>query len=347
MLMAGLLIGACLLALAVGVLNILSLLSARMVSRSRELSIQTALGATPGRLAVQLLGESALLSAGGGTLALALTWLSTSWISAYRPPLPVPLAFDVVVDARVMGFAVALTLAAAGLIALSQLRHLRRRHLTNVAQVHIGRFAAGRSRRHWLLAPQVAGSVILLVLAALLTRSVGQAARVDPGFTLDGVGMLTFSPGTSGLDETDARRFFDQLVDVARSQPGVAYASVADRIPLDPYGSRSVAVAANDGAPSAVQAADVTPDYFDALTIPLRAGRVFDSADLAGAPQTAVVNDAFARAWWPGASAIGRTLDVDGRAITVAGVVETSRCSHSESPQRRWSICRWRAAIAA
>lgn len=330
--MSALLLGACLLTLAVGLANIASLLAARLVTRARELAVHAALGATRGRLLAQLFCEALLLAGAGGAIAIALAAAAARALSAYRPALPVPVAFNVTVDGRVIVFALILTLVAAGLIALVQIRRISRADATGSLRSSTASFQAGRSRRHWLLVPQVAGSVILLVLAALLTRSVANASRIDPGFDPAGVGMLTFSPGTSGLDEAGSRRFLSQLAARSRERPGIRTVTIADRIPLDLYGSQAVTISVDGGPETGVQTARVAEDYFLTLGIPVLEGRAFTAADLAGAGRIAVVNQAFAHEYWPAGPASGRTISLEGRSFVVGGVVGDAKVQTLSEP---------------
>ncbi|MEZ5318949.1 MAG: ADOP family duplicated permease [Vicinamibacterales bacterium] len=331
-----LLVGSCLLVLGVGTSNVTGLLAARLVGRSRDLALHTALGATRGRLFRQLLAEAMLIAATGGATGLALAAMASRAISTFRPPLPVPLAFDVRVDWRVAAFAASLAFGVALLLSLASLRQLaRRERAAGVRAALAGTTPLTRSRRHWLLVPQIAGSTVLLVLAALGARSVTAASRVDPGFDVAHAGFLAFDPGTSGLDEAASRRFFEALTTRALETPGVVAAAVADRMPLDLYGSRSVGVSIEggsvdggrragesiEGGAGGVQAAAVTGGYFDALGIPITAGRTFDVAALRGPSDAVIVSASFVRRYWPSGPALGRTLTVDGRRRTVVGVV--------------------------
>jgi len=323
---SALLIGACLVVLLVGASNVMSLLAARMLGRSRELAVQTALGASRFDLFRQLLAESLLIATLGGAAGLLLTTMFARAISAFRPPLAVPLAFDVVVDLRVAAFALTLTGFAGLMLALVQLRRLRRADtMTGLRDIFSAGTATPRMRRHWLLVPQVAGSLVLLVLAGLFARSVGNASAVDRGFEVEGVGMLTFNAGAAGLDDGEARAFFERLGQEARMLSGVEAVAITSRIPLDLYGSQTLAVSVDNSAPVAVQAARVSPGYFETFQISTLAGETFTIGDLAPESRRVVVSRAFATRFWPAQSALGRALAVDGETRTVVGIVADAR----------------------
>jgi hypothetical protein len=274
-----------------------------------------------------------LLAGLGGAAGLVLTAVVARALSAFRPPLAVPLAFDVAVDLRVAGFALALTVAAGLLLALVQLRRLSRADITTgLREVFAGGTAPRGRRRHWLLVPQVAGSVMLLVLAGLFARSVANASNVDRGFDVDGVGMLTFNAGASGLDEDGARAFFDRLAGEARAMRGVEAVAVTSRVPLDLYGSQSMDVGVAGEAPLAVQAARVSPGYFEVFGIPTLAGETFAAADVGEAARRVVVSRSLAARRWPGEPAVGHTVVVAGEPRTVAGVVGDARVQSLGEP---------------
>jgi predicted permease len=320
-LLSTLLVGACLLVLVVGASNVMGMLVARTLGRSRDLAVQAALGATRRHLWRQLLAESILIAGLGGVLGLAMTAALTSWISGYRPPLPVPIAFDVSVDAAVLVFVIALTGAAGILLAAAQLWRLRRADFSSGLRdwmAAAGGVSAGR--RHWLLVPQVAGAVVLLVIAGLLTRSVASASRVDLGFDIESVGMLTFNPGGGGLDEEDARQFFEGVADLARATSGVTAVTVTDRIPLGQYGSRTINVRVDGSELQGVQTARLAGDYFDVFGIALRAGRVLEPVDLVSG-SSIVVNEAFVSRFWPSGIGVGQTVIIADQPREVVGVV--------------------------
>lgn len=316
---SALLVGACVVLLLVGLSNVLGLLIARMVGRQRDFAVQLSLGASRAALGRQLLAEALLLGASGGVLGLLVASAIARALSSYRPPLPVPLAFDVAIDVRVALFAVLLTIAVSALAGLALVRRLARRDVVSLRAAVLAP-ALQRSRRHWLLVPQVAGSLVLLVVAALLTRSVAGLAGVSHGFDERGVGMVTFNPGTSGLSPGETQRFFDDLLSRTRAAAGVAHAALADRIPLDLYGSQAVEIVTEARETAAVQVTRATENYFEALGIPARAGRLFTPADVSGGAPVAVVSDAFARRFFPGASAVGQVVTAGGTTYQIAGV---------------------------
>jgi predicted permease len=312
------------LVLAIAAANIAGVLLARMSLRQRDLAVRVSLGATRGRLTAALAAEAAILSAGTLAIGLALSWVALRALGSWQPGLPVPLGWTFGLDRRVILFAVAVTLVTMTLVAmLPAWRSTRVPPLTALR----GSAASSRRRvftRESLLIPQVALSLVLLVVAGLLTRSLQQATHLDLGFTTERTAVLAINLGLSGYDEPRARRFWASLVDRVRADAGVRAAAITDRIPLDLYGSQSTVVRVSEtAAPVPMQLARVGEQYFETLGIPRLAGRTFAPADMQTA-DAVIVSRSAASELWPGQHAIGRTLrlgDRDGWR-TVVGVVD-------------------------
>ena len=191
----------------------------------------------------------------------------------------------------------------------------------------------GTGRRRWtlrdaLVAGQTAVTLVLLVAAGLLTRSILEAREIDLGFRTTGVAALSAEVGLVGYDEKRAQQFFDQAVARVRTIPGVQSAARASRQPLAiNYNRNRIFLAerhrpGDEGALVAVSWVD--GEYFDTLAVPLLRGRTFGAADSLAAPRVAVVNDVFVRTYWPGSDPIGRrfrTRGLDGPEFEVVGVV--------------------------
>ncbi len=309
--------------------NLAGLLLARASSRRGEIAVRLALGAGRARIVRQMLVESVLLVAGGTALALLLaTWLA-GLIVGFKPPLPVPLSFDVHVDGRVIAYTAALAAATALLMGLGPALRSSR---TAVVPTLRGRVESSRRRRWWglrqsLLVPQVAVSFVLLLVAALFTHSVSRAGAVDPGFDASRGAFVALNLGLSGYDEQRAAAFYDALLARADSTPGVRAAAITDRIPLDLYGSQSITltpdVGGAAGTPVAGQMGHVGVGYFDALGIPIERGRGFTRDDLLAAAPVAILSADTARRFWPGVDPVGQRVRLGDESepwLTVVGV---------------------------
>ena len=301
------------LVLLVACVNLTGLLLAHVSSRRREIAVRLALGAGRARIVRQLLVEHAALAALGGALALLLSAWAASWLVGFKPPLPVPLSFDVRIDGRVVAYTAGLAALAALLMGL--LPALRSSRLDLVPAL---KGAAGQvRRRRWslrlsLLVPQVAAAFVLLLVAALFTRSVSRAGGVDPGFDLDHTALVALNLGDSGYDEARARAFYEALTRRVEARPGVHAVAVTDRIPLDLYGSQSTVLTSegDDGTERSApgQMGHVGAGYFDAMGVAILRGRAFAAGDTAAGARAVVVSAEAARRLWPGRDPIGRRL---------------------------------------
>ena len=322
--------------------NVAGLLLERASARRREIGLRLALGATRARLVRQLLVESIVLSLVGAAGGVVLAWGLLQGLGAIRAPLLVPVALDLSLNGRVLGLSVAVALAAgvaAGLMPAwtgtrsSVLGMLAR----GAAPWSIGgrRWSPGRA----LVTIQIAVSFVLLVMAGLLARNLAVAGRADPGFSAEAVAAVTVGLGLVGYDDDEAARFFERARERVRALPGVQAVARASRAPLSVNFNRIGVAPAEWTGPEAVfvsvEMAVVGAEYFDALGVPLLAGRMLDDAiDTADSPPVAIVNEAFARRFWPDGSAVGRRIRTRRGESTVAvvGVVRDYRVRFLQEP---------------
>ncbi len=331
------------LVLLIACANIANLLLARAAQRQQEVAIRLALGATRGRLIRQLLTESLLLAlAGGAAGCLLAAWLM-GVVRAFRPPalVPVPIELNPTLDARMLGFTLAVSALAGLLFGLAPAWHSSKPAIVPLLKEghgSIGGRAARFSLRNILVVAQVAVSLLLLLCAGLFIRSLGQAQSVDPGFETERVLTvpLDLGPG-GGYEEARVRIFYGQLLDRIERVPGVQSASLAEIIPLQLHRSEWQVVVEGhetpDGNYPVVDANTVGPRYFETMGIPLIAGREFNRQDNASAPPVIIVNETMARRFWPGQSPLGRRLRFPLRNNTftpyteVVGLVKDSKYS--------------------
>lgn len=342
---SGLLMAIVGLVLLIACTNVASMLLARAAARRKEIAVRLALGGRRHQIVRQLLVESVLLALVSGGLGLLLALWLVRLLSAFRPPLPVPLALDLAVDSRVAAFTLILSLATGILFGLAPalqaskpdlvpaLKDLklqpRRRRLFNMRQV--------------LIVAQVAVSLILLIAAGLLVRSLQSSQATNPGFETDQAAVLGVDVGVQGYSEGQGRVFFRQLVQNAAALPGVRSASLTDRLPLD-LATQTTDVFLDPAARAeaeeqglALDFARTAPGYFRTLGIPLRTGRDFTWADTAGSVGVVIVSDAAARSLWPGQNAVGQRLRRGGPGqplLEVVGVVgDTAVRRPGEAPR--------------
>ena len=296
--------------------NVANLLLARASVREKEIAIRAAMGAGRGRLVLQMLAESLVLATAGGALGVLLAYLAIEPIQTLSAG-SIPRVADVAIDRTVLLFAVLMSLAT-GLLFGGAPAWQASRSGPGAALKEGARAASsagGRWLRSALLVGEVALSLVLLVSAVLLLRSFARLTGVDPGFQPEKV--LTFRvslPQVSYPDSHHRFAFYDRLLEKLRSTPGVEAAGMAQQVPMRGDYVLSFSI---QGRPSAGPGTDpsanyrsVSPGYFESLGIPLRRGRLIDERDTDKAPLVAVVDEAFARRYFPGEDPIGRGIDI-------------------------------------
>ena len=320
--------GAVLVLLVIACVNVTNLLLARGAQRRGEFALRAALGAGRRRLVRQLVTESMMLSLFGGALGMLVAVVGLRSFVALSP-VGLPRLASMHVDGAALAFGVFVTsvigLAVGVLPAIQSSREDLQAGLQESSRRSVGEH---HFTRRALVVAEVALSLVLLVSAGLLLRSLQRVFAVDVGF--DSSNLLTMQVQLTGrrfrTDDAKAR-FFDQALDAVRRVPGVRAAAFTQQLPLsgdlDVYGvhlERNVDPR-DDGASLRYA---VTPDYFAAMRIPLLRGRYLDAHDVAGAPRSVVINESFARAEFGKDDPIGQRLKVgpdDGQWYTIVGVV--------------------------
>ncbi|MGE0456104.1 MAG: ADOP family duplicated permease [Vicinamibacteria bacterium] len=322
--------------------NVASLFLARALRRRHEIATRLAIGADRRRLVRQLLLEGLLLALAGGGLGLLLARTSNAVLGRVGLPLtaavgwPLELVLAPSLDLRVLCFALAAAALSAVVFALLPAVEATRSDLSAMLR-DLGAAAAARGShglRETLVAVQVAVSVALLAAAGVALRNLVDTTRVDAGFEPEGAAIVTLSPDLLGYRMDDAEALFDRVRQRVSRLPGVSSAALASHLPLTAaINLRNVRSEAGD--PSArelpVDFASVGPGYFEAMRIPLVAGRSFGGGDRSAAPRVVVVNETLASRLWPGSHALGRHLS-DGS--EVIGVVRNGKYrTLGESPR--------------
>ena len=313
--MLWLLFGAVMFVLLIACANVANLLLASATSRSREIAIRVALGASRWRVVRQLLTESAILALAGGVLGLFLS----SWgVTAITKLLPneFPRLNEIGMDWRVFGFTLGVSLLTGFVFGFAPALHISKTDVQE-AMKESGRGTAGSSRhtrlRHALIVTEVALSVVLLAGAGLLFRSFMRLQSVNAGFTADQVLTAQLSPaGPKFQDDAAYVAFFDRVLERARTIPGVISAGTINTLPL--AGGPTIAFRV-EGRP--VLSVDkwvptnfrtVSPDYFQTMSIPVLQGRTFTSEDRSGAPRRLMINQALAQRDFPNEDPIGKRI---------------------------------------
>jgi predicted permease len=304
------LMGAVGLVLVIVSANILSLLLTRSIARRREMGLRAALGASGWRILRQLLVENAVLCCLGGILGALLAGFATPMLM-HLSPLPLPQFASLHLGGSALLFAAALVLACAVLFSLVPAVESRRLQLNeslrvNATQIAIGRNLAQKS----LVVGEVAVSLVLLVAAGLLLTSFWKLMHVSPGF--DATNVLTFK--TSFTDEQAASsaalgQRMDELVGRLEAQPGVQTAAAVNTLPTQLTPDLPFEIlgrkAGNSDASGNEKYMPITAGYFDALRVPVMAGRSFRLSDTHGAQPVVIINQQVAQAFFKNQNPIG------------------------------------------
>jgi putative ABC transport system permease protein len=343
--------------------NIANLLLARASARQKEMAIRAAMGAGRWRIARQLLTESILLSFVGGALGLLVARWGIQLILRISPNA-IPRSREIGLDWRVMAFTIGvafLTGILFGLVPALQ---------AGGVDVHetLKETGRGTSGRHWLRSSlvivEVATTLVLLIGAGLMIRSFYRLQRVDPGFSYEHLTSFTVAiPERKYTTIEQRNEFFRRLLENSRSLPGVAGTAAASGLPLGQNGWQTSFTV--EGAPPPppdqtplMEACLVTPDYFQVMNIPLKGGRYFNDHDdrsfvagkdlgkvseeekMMAGMNAIVIDEEFARRYWPNENAVGKRIRLGGSdpkapLLTVMGVVGRVKMEGLSQDSRR------------
>ena len=305
------------LVLLVACANVANLLLARGSGRMRELALRAAIGADRGQLIRQMLTESATLGVFGAAGGLVFGWWATRALSI-AAAASLPRADQIRVDGVVLLFAIAAALLTSVVFGLVPALHLSRSDLQESLKEggrHQGA-VIGRGARELLITAEVALSIVLLVGAGLLVRSLWQLEHVNPGFDAARVLTMEVAPPIARYPEGDQTPFYRQLETRIAALPGVAAVGAVNILPLsNNYDSRGIQVEDRpvpEGQGPEPQGRTITAGYFRAMGIPLIRGRAFDDQDTDGHSLVAIISESMARKYWPGEDAVGKRFTYNG-----------------------------------
>ncbi len=331
------------LVLLVACANLAGLLLARAAVRRREIAIRLALGATRGRLIRQFITESALVTFAGGGLGLLVTAWATQLLEKFQPPIGVPVRLELPVDARVLSFAVGISLLTGVLLGVVPSLQASRPSLLPALKDDSG--GGGRPTRTRLreafVVGQVALSFLLLIAAGLFLRSLGRANAIDPGFGARQGAMASVDLSLNGYSKERGRALQQSSLERLRAMAGIAAAAWTTSVPLALGGTSRRGMAIRDyvrqpGEDLEFPFALVSAGYFATMQVDIVRGRALDDRDRDGAAGVVVVNEAFVRRFWPGADPLGKAISLRGPAgpfLTVVGVAQDGKYqTMSEDP---------------
>ena len=325
------LLGAVALVLLIACANVANLVLAKTLGRKKEIAIRTALGASRARVLRHVLSETMLLSLAGGALGL--------WLAHYGVLLIVhflgdnlPKGLQINVDAWVLAFTVAASLLAGILAGLAPAWRFTKVNVNDALKLGLGRTdsdSGGNRVRSALLVAEIALSLMLLIGAGLMIRSLWMLQGINPGFDPNGVLTMNLSMPDKTFDSALAEsRFFDRVLEHVRALPGVDSVGAIDNLPIEGGSNQPVAI---EGQPARAMADQpevsvrvISPGYLRAMRIPVLQGRDFTTADSGDRPAVVLISESMARRFWPNASPIGKHLTLTffpGKSREVIGVV--------------------------
>jgi predicted permease len=330
--------------------NVANLLLSRAAGRRPEVALRMALGAGTSRILRQLLTESALLSFMGGVMGTCAAIGSFAFL---KHLIPEDLSRTVVLSFNlpIFGFTILVSFVSSILFGLAPALHTSNVDLNEALRA--GGWGSTGSRKTLgsaFVVGEVALSLVLLVCAGLLLKSLSRLQHVDPGFQTIHVLTLDFDWAEPKYRDWDERtRFVERVLERTRSLPGVDSVGLAGGLPLTSKGGLRQEVTpegtstSNDGPDSTVYRV-ITPGYLETLKVPLLQGRLFDSRDREGAPPVAVVNQKAAKDFWPNQDPIGKRLKLGRPAgnspwIQVVGVAANVRQVGLNEPPRHEIYC--------
>jgi putative ABC transport system permease protein len=325
--------------LLVACTNVAGLLLSRARTRTREIAVRLAIGAGRFRLIRMLLTESLILASLGGLAGIAIGYGVVEWFHSkqsiiFMTELPVMVPFRM--DTRVLLASLALSALSALLCGLAPALQSTRADLVNglkSADVDV----PGRKRlwgRNVLVVAQVSTSLMLLTASFLMVRGFQHNLLEGTGFAKDHLLMTSFDPRLVQYNATQTKQFYKLLAERVREVPGVASEALTQNVPLGQDDFDGVAFVPDgfqmprdrENFTSTMDTVD--EGYFETMRIPILHGRGFQASDTADAPRVAVVNEQFAKHYWPGADAVGKHIRLESRAgapVEIVGVVQTTK----------------------
>ncbi len=334
---AGLFLLLALMVLLLACVNVANLVLVRATVRQREMAIRSALGAARSRLFAQTITESLLLALVGGAAGVALGMWASNALSYLNLHAPIPINLAFAFDWRIFLYSLLIASLAGLVVGMVPALRIARANVCAVLREGGRGVTAGR---HWvrdgLVASQIAGSLVLLVVASLFTRSLGAMQTMDFGFNPDHVLNFVIDWNELGMTAEQGRDLAANLVARLHQLPGVERVSHANSIPFGYYGANDLMIV--DGEPAPANPSDATaaynvvsPEYFDVMEIGLLRGRAFTGADNDKSAAVSIVSESTARKFWPGQDAIGHTFRLSSeknRKLEVVGIARDAEFQH-------------------
>jgi putative ABC transport system permease protein len=309
------LLGAVALVLLIACANVANLLLAKAMSRRKEIAIRVAMGASRPRLLQQGISETVLMALAGGALGLVFAHYGVILIVRFLAQR-LPRSTEIGLDGWVFAFALGISLLTGIAVGLLSSLRFAKNDVSESLKQGLGRTSSdsgGTRTRNILVVSEVALSLMLLIGAGLLIRSLSVLRHVNPGF--DPSRLLTLEvaiPSTKFSEPMQQVRYFDRVLDQVRDLPGVQSAGLIDSLPLSGGSHQPVSVEGRPVVPMAeqpeVDVRLISPGYISAMHIALLSGRDIDRSDVQGRPGAVLISQSFAKLFWPNENPIGKHL---------------------------------------
>src|SRR6266403_1662178 len=305
------------LVLLLACVNLANLLLARATERRKEIAIRLAVGASRRRLIRQLMTESVMLSLAGGIFGVLIAAMIDRIVQRVDYPIDIALVFDLRIDWRVLSFTLGLSILTGMLFSLIPALQSSKPELVPALKDETSMAGFRRSRlRNTLVVAQITLSLVLLISAGLIVRSLQEAQRMRPGFNPENAVAFSFDVGLQGYDETKGRALQKQALERIRALPGIEAAALVDNIPLSlNYNSATIYIEGQPPTPTSqlplAIPSSVSPDYFRTMGISLR-GRDFTDQEEKLEHRVAIVNETFAKKFFPGQDPVGKRFNFSG-----------------------------------
>jgi len=331
------------LVLLVACANVANLLLSRARARCREIAVRLAIGAGRMRLVRQLLTESLAIGLGGAVLGSAVAFGGVAFLNQIQIPAELPIVLSSRLDARSLLFGLAAALVSVLLFGLIPAIQTSRSDLVSALKSADANISGKRRvwGRNLLVIAQVAFSLVLLIVTAMMYRSFERELRGGPGFRTDHLVLMSFNPSLVQYTEAQSQQFYKQVIDRAAWLPGVKSAALTYVIPMQPNQASETIVPEGHQFPKGKETVQMLADtvdehYFDTMGVAIVRGRGFRATDTASAPKVAVVNEVLAAKYWPSQDPVGKRFrlgDQQGPWVEIVGVAKTAKYIFiSESP---------------
>ena len=329
------------LVLLIACANVANLLLGRAQGRKREIAIRLALGVSRARLVRQLLAESFLLALVGAIVGLGLAYAGIRFLQTIPVPTDLPIIISPQLDERVLIFSLMCAIVSALVFGLAPALQSSKADLVPALKsIETGKPVRRLIGRNALVVAQVALSMVLLIATGMLMDGFRHALVLDPGFRIDHVLMMQLDTSLVRYSEAQSHDFYRQVVEKARNLPAIRGLALASAVPLTPAQGMENVVPEGYQFPKGESAAQiftgvVDENYFDVMRVPVLRGRSFLATDKEGTPKVAVVNEQFAKTYWPGQDAIGKRLRMGNKKddwLQVVGVTKTGKYLFTGEP---------------